>query len=60
MTASGWVQLAIYIGLLLALTKPMGFYLLQVLDPDRAGSTPFLEKILGPLERLLYRLGSTD
>ena len=37
MTASGWIQLSIYVACLLALTKPMGLYLLRVLDPARAG-----------------------
>ena len=28
----GWLQLAAFVGLLLLLTKPMGLYLVQVLD----------------------------
>lgn len=53
----GWLQLLLYIGLLFALTKPMGIYLERVLDPQ--GKT-LLDPILGPLERLLYRLIGTD
>jgi len=32
MNASGWIQLALYVGLLAILTKPLGLYLMQVLD----------------------------
>jgi len=60
MTASGWIQLAIYVACLLAVTKPMGIYLLAVLDPDRAGRGTFLEPVLGPVERLIYRMIGVD
>ena len=60
MNASGWIQLALYIGALLALRKPIGIYLLQVLDPDRAGRRPFLDPVLGPLERLCYKILRVD
>jgi len=47
----GWIQLGLFVGILLALTKPMGQYLVQVLDID--GKT-FLDPIIGPLERFIY------
>jgi len=53
----GWMQLALFTGLLLALTKPVGLYLLRVLDPE--GRT-FLDSVLGPMERLLYRICGLD
>src|ERR1043166_8087184 len=39
MQSSGWLQLALYVFALAAITKPMGLYLLQVLDANgrRAG-----------------------
>ena len=49
MNSSGWIQLALYVGVLLALTKPMGLYIVQVLDPAKSGRRPFLEPVLGPL-----------
>ncbi len=52
MNAFGWVQLALYVGILLLITKPLGIYLFQVLD----GRNTFLEPVLGPVERLTYRL----
>jgi hypothetical protein len=32
MQTSGWLQLALYLAALAAITKPMGLYLMQVLD----------------------------
>jgi potassium-transporting ATPase potassium-binding subunit len=53
MQASGWLQLALYVVALAAITKPMGLYLMQVLDTR--GRTWF-DPGLKPLERLTYRL----
>jgi len=54
---NGWIQLALYIGLLVLLTKPLGQYLVRVLDPR--GKT-WLDKVVGPVERLSYRLIGVD
>jgi len=53
MQTSGWLQLALYVVALVAITKPMGLYLMQVLDTN--GRTWF-DPVLRPLERLTYRL----
>src|SRR5436190_20325657 len=53
MRANGWVQLAVYVGLLALITKPMGLFLLQVLD---ANGRTWFDPILKPLERLTYRV----
>ena len=53
----GWIQLALFVGLLVALTKPMGLYLVQVLDVQ---GKPFLAPVIGPVERLLYFLLRVD
>jgi potassium-transporting ATPase potassium-binding subunit len=53
----GWIQLALYLLLLLLLTKPIGLYLIRVLDVE--GKT-FLDPVLKPVERLLYRLFALD
>jgi len=37
MNISGWVQLALFIGLLLLITKPLGIYLFQVVDAAEKG-----------------------
>src|SRR5664280_2560306 len=53
----GWLQLAAFIGLLLLLTKPMGLYLVRVLDVE--GRT-FLDPVLKPVELLFYRIFRVD
>src|ERR1700740_2553997 len=53
MQTSGWLQFAVYVVALAVITKPMGLYLLRVLDVD--GRT-WLDPVLGPLERLTYRM----
>jgi potassium-transporting ATPase potassium-binding subunit len=53
MSTQGWVQLALFVAALAVITKPMGLYLMEVLDP--AGHT-WLDPVLRPLERITYRL----
>ena len=53
----GWIQLALFLGLLLLTTRPMGVYLYRVLDPE--GKT-FLDPVVKPVERCLYRLMGID
>lgn len=53
MNTSGWLQLALYVAALVVITKPMGLYLMQVLDPK--GKT-WLDPVLRPLERVTYRV----
>ena len=53
MQTTGWLQLTLYVAALAAITKPMGLYLMQVLDTN--GRTWF-DPVLRPLERLTYRL----
>jgi K+-transporting ATPase ATPase A chain len=57
MNVSGWIQLIIFSMVLLALTKPMGLYLVRVLDAE--GRT-WLDPVLKPVERLIYRLAGID
>jgi K+-transporting ATPase ATPase A chain len=55
MSANGWLQLGIFLALLLLLIKPLGQYMARVFD----GSAAVL-RWLGPLERGLYRLCRVD
>jgi K+-transporting ATPase ATPase A chain len=48
----GWIQLGIFVILLVCLTKPFGLYLMKVLDPS--GRT-FLDPILKPAEKFIYK-----
>jgi K+-transporting ATPase ATPase A chain len=59
MTANGWLQLVLILGGLVAITKPLGIYLVRVLDPEHEGPT-FLDRVLGPIERLMYRAIGVD
>ncbi len=52
MTANGLLQIALYFGLVLALVKPLGWYMARVYEGQPCG----LDRVLGPLERLIYRL----
>jgi potassium-transporting ATPase potassium-binding subunit len=57
MHTNGWLQLALFSTLLWALTKPMGLYLARVLD---AKGRTFLDPVLKPVERLIYRVAGID
>jgi K+-transporting ATPase ATPase A chain len=57
MNALGWIQLFLFLGLLALSAKPLGIYLYRILSPE--GQT-FLTPVVGPLERLLYRLFRVD
>jgi potassium-transporting ATPase potassium-binding subunit len=53
MTAIGWIQAIIFFLIVLALTKPLGSYMARLF----AGEKTWLTPVLGPVERLIYRLG---
>lgn len=52
MTALAVVQLLIYLGVILALAKPLGIYMARVYEGRPCG----LDRVLGPVERFLYRI----
>jgi len=56
MNIFSWVQSILYLAVLLALTKPLGLYIAKVYQNERL----FLDPILGPVERFLYRLSGID
>jgi len=60
MNASGWLQLGLFVIGLVCITKPMGIYLIRVLDPEKEGGMGILERVFGPVERLIYRTGGVD
>ncbi|HEX8343001.1 MAG TPA: potassium-transporting ATPase subunit KdpA [Tepidisphaeraceae bacterium] len=54
MTLLGIVQIVVFFAVLLLAVKPLGAYMARVYE----GESLFgLEKVLGPVERLIYRLG---
>jgi K+-transporting ATPase ATPase A chain len=54
MTANGIFQLVLYVVVLVALAKPLGAYMARVYEGRRLA----LDRVLGWLERLIYRLGA--
>jgi len=56
MTRNGWLQLALYVLALLAVTKPLGVYMARVFS----GEKTFLDRPLRPVERTIYRLCRVD
>jgi len=56
MTANGWFQIGVYLILLLAITKPLGVYMARVFS----GEKTFMDPMLRPIERLLYRMTGVD
>jgi len=55
MTGNSWLQLAVYVLLLLLLVKPLGAYMAAVFDGDSR-----VVRLCAPLERGLYRLCRID
>jgi K+-transporting ATPase ATPase A chain len=56
MSMMSWLQLALYTGLVLVFVRPLGAYMANVFDGRPCG----LDRVLGPLERLLYRASGVD
>jgi K+-transporting ATPase ATPase A chain len=52
MTINGVVQLLLYLVVLIALAKPLGWFMARVYQGKPCG----LDRVLGPVERLIYRL----
>jgi len=56
MTANGWLQILVFLALILAVTKPLGLFMARVFNRERT----FLDPLARPLERLLYRVTGVD
>jgi K+-transporting ATPase ATPase A chain len=56
MTANGWLQIFLFFGAVLLLTKPIGVYLEKVFERKRT----LLDFVLRPLERAIYRVCVVD
>jgi K+-transporting ATPase ATPase A chain len=56
MTANGWFQIILFLALILAVTKPLGAFMARVFNREKT----FLDPVMRPLERLLYRLTLVD
>jgi K+-transporting ATPase ATPase A chain len=56
MSANGWLQFAVFCLILLATVRPVGLYLARVLEGERT----WLDPVLRPFERLIYRLSGVN
>src|SRR5690242_14191479 len=56
MTANGWLQILLFLALVLAATKPLGLFMARVFNRERT----LLDPVLRPLERMVYRATGAD
>src|ERR1700674_2815247 len=56
MTNNGWFQIIVFLLVVLALTKPLGVFMTRVFNREKT----FLDPLLRPVEKLLYRLTGVD
>src|SRR5580693_9231745 len=56
MTMNGWIQIALYAVIIIALTKPVGGYMTRVFNGERT----LLSPVLRPLEHLIYGISGVD
>jgi K+-transporting ATPase ATPase A chain len=52
MTANGWFQIGLFLLVVLLITKPLGVFIARVFQ----GEKTFLDAVLRPIERLIYRI----
>jgi K+-transporting ATPase ATPase A chain len=56
MTVNGWIQILLFAAIIFALIKPLGAYMFRVFEGDHQP----LPRLLGPIERLIYKLCGVD
>jgi K+-transporting ATPase ATPase A chain len=56
MTANGWLQIAFFLLLIFAVTKPLGVFMARVFNHEKT----FLDPVLRPIEKLIYRTTGVD
>ena len=56
MTTNGLVQIALFFGVLIALVKPLGWYMARVHEGKPCG----LDRVLGPVEKSLYSRSNAE
>jgi K+-transporting ATPase ATPase A chain len=56
MTGNGWFQIFLFFGVVVLLTKPLGSFLYRVYERKPT----FLDPVLRPIERLIYRVCGID
>src|SRR3974390_3722651 len=56
MTVIGWIQILLYIAIILAITPVLGAYMTRVFNGERT----FLSPVLRPVEAAIYWAGGVD
>ncbi len=56
MTANGWFQIGLFLLVIFILTRPLGVFMTRVFS----GEKTFLDPVLRPVERIVYRLTGVD
>ena len=56
MTANGWFQILVFLALIFLVTKPLGIFMARVFSREKT----FMDPVLRPMERLLYRVTGVD
>ncbi len=56
MTANGWFQIALFFLLIVLIARPLGIYMASVFERRKT----FMDPVLVPIERLLYRLTGVE
>src|SRR5262252_7140543 len=56
MTINGWLQILLFLALVFLVTKPLGVFMARVFSREKT----FLDPVLRPMERLIYRLTGVD
>src|SRR6266849_4985803 len=56
MTTNGWLQIIVFLLVVLVLTKPLGAFMTRVFNREKT----FLDHLLRPAEKLIYRLTGVD
>jgi K+-transporting ATPase ATPase A chain len=56
MTVNGWLQIFLFLAFVLLVTKPLGVFMTRVFSREKT----FMDPVLRPVERLLYRVTQVD
>jgi len=56
MTVNGWLQIIIFLAAVFLVTKPLGIFMTRVFNREKT----FMDPVLRPVERLLYRVTGVD
>ena len=56
MTFNGWLQILLFMAIIVAIAKPVGIFMTRVFNGERT----FMHPVLRPIERVIYRVTGVD